>query len=199
MPKCIKVVRQVWHFKGAALLNLRCELKACNWDRLSFGSVDEAANYFIEMLTRMCRQYIPCNAIEEKKQVHPWLDDACYAAIDRKNAAEGSRSFQEEQRRCSATLSQAYAQYREKLKMKIKSLSKSDKRWWQLNRELLQKKARVSAIPPLRTVDGQWHLDSLDKANVFAKCFSAKCALPPMPEDSFIGRPEVLLQEFLAL
>ena len=96
-------------------------------------------------------------------------------------------------------LAEEYQSYRADLKKKIASLTKNDKRWWQLNRELLNHKARVSSIPPLRDAEGKWITDSKLKANCFASVWQAKCVLPAEPEDPFFGGPHVHMESFIAL
>jgi len=199
IPKGITIERKVWHFRGAAWHNLRCELKAQNWRRLTCGSVDNAMDYFVEFLMALCLKYIPYDTVKEHKQTHPWLNKECEAAIWHKNQAENTPAFAQAQEQCSTVLAQAYQDHIKQLKLKISKLSKADKSWWRLNRELLDKQARVSAIPPLRTQDGKWHLDSKAKADVFAAAFGAKCSLPPMREDLYVGRPAFLQQEFIAI
>ena len=69
------------------------------------------------------------------------------------------------------------SKYVVKLKEKISTLSKSDKKWWRLNRELLNRKANVASIPTLRE-DTEWLSDPKSKADVFARVFASKSQLP---------------------
>ena len=61
---------------------------------------------------------------------------------------------------------------------------------WSLNRQLLQKKARLSCIPPLRTEGGDWITVRIGKANHLAAGLSSKSALPPEGDLPFFGPPE---------
>ena len=142
VPKKLNVCRKVWHFRGAAWDNLRSELRNWSWARLSQGSVDSACTYFLDSLQSLCKEYIPHSTIEEIKSVHPWLDARCQEAIEKKAAAENSVNYQNEQQACANVLHDAYRNYVDGLKKKIMSLKKSDKRWWKLNRELLQRKSQ---------------------------------------------------------
>ena len=85
------------------------------------------------------------------------------------------------------------------LRAKIATLKRGSKQWWSLNRELLNKKAKISSIPPLR--DGpNWLADPKEKANLFAKTFSDKAKLPAEAVDCpFFGIPDVELDDFLAI
>ena len=58
MPQSVGISRQVWHYKGAAWQNMKCEVRAMSWERLHKGSVDDAISYFFEVLTTLCKLYI---------------------------------------------------------------------------------------------------------------------------------------------
>ena len=75
-PKALLVSREVWHFKGAAWQNLKCALRNCSWDLLREGSVDEAVNYFLDLLLAKCEEFIPRSKIIINKATHPWLADS---------------------------------------------------------------------------------------------------------------------------
>ena len=96
-------------------------------------------------------------------------------------------------------MAEAYQGHVQKLRAKIAKLKKSDKAWWRLNAELLQKRAKQSSIPPLRTSDGKWHLESKAKADIFAAIFSEKNALPDPVEDQFVGAPTQFQEDFVAI
>ena len=81
-------------------------------------------------------------------------------------------------RQCAECLNDKHKDYIARLKDKLAKLSKSDRQWWRLNQELINKKAKINSIPPLKDDDGIWHISSLDKANVLASKFDAKCQLP---------------------
>ena len=147
---------------------MKCALRKCDWQRLSHGSVDSAVNYFLDVLMAVCQKFIPQSVVELRKSSHPWLDNKCAQAIQAKNDAEGTDSFPAASQTCSTVLNAAYRAHLVNLKQKIAQLSKSDKRWWSLNRELLNKRSRVSSIPPLQNQDGEWIMNSRGKATFFA-------------------------------
>ena len=92
-----------------------------------------------------------------------------------------------------------YNRYLQKLKERISGLSKGSKQWWRLNRELLERKSRLSSIPPLRD-DQKWITDSKEKANIFATVFDSKAKLPSEEVDCpYFGRPDVDLDEYIPL
>ena len=189
-PKSLSISREVWHFKGAAWNNLKCDLRSCAWGRLSEGSVDSAVNYFLDLLTAKCKEHIPHSRIVFSKETHLWLDDACAQAVRNKNDAVGTANFPVARDRCAQLLSKKHQEYVGILSKKISKLGKGDRQWWKLNRKLIHKKAKVSAIPPLKTDDGKWHLESIDKANVLAHTFAGKYVLPPrLKINSSLGLP----------
>ena len=89
------------------------------------------------------------------------------------------------------------AKYVEKLKAKIAALPKRSKQWWRLSRELLNRKAAIKAIPPLRE-GAEWIVDAKAKADAFAKVFEFKSQLPPEVIDTpFFCSPEVVREDFV--
>ena len=64
---------------------------------------------------------------------------------------------------------------------------------------MLNRKARVSAVSPLRMQDGTWVTDSKAKADLFAHTWLAKCELPAPVEDQFVAAPRVVMQHFPAI
>ncbi len=153
----------------------------------------------MDVLKEQCHEYIPTRNILERKQTHPWLTEECHRAIDLKNQAIGTPQFQNLQGTCAEVLNIAYKAYEQDLKDRIKSLKKSDKRWWALNRQLLHRKAKMSSIPALRSDDGEWHQDSQTKANIFAQVFDEKSQLPPIPDDQFVDAPSQIQHGFVAI
>ena len=84
-------------------------------------------------------------------------------------------------------------------KKKIAQLKRSSKQWWQLYRELLQRKTKCSTIPPLRK-DQTWVEEPKQKADLFAETFAQKAELPPEVVDTpFVPRPELEFDEFIAI
>ena len=101
----------------------------------------------------------------------------CEEAITHKNAAQGKDTYAAAQQHCSQVLAEEYQIHVEALRVKMAALSRSDKRWWKLNRDLLHKQTKVTSISPLRD-EAIWITDSKQKANLFAKTFASKAKLP---------------------
>ena len=119
--------------------------------------------------------------------------------IASESAAEGSDTFDEKRSECARVLTEEYQRYSDRLREKLASLKKGSKEWWRLNRELLERKAKCSSIPPLR--DGnEWIETSKGKANLIAKTLQEKAALPEEVIDCpYFGCPDMEMDRFMAL
>ena len=177
---------------------MKCELRRMSWNRLRHGTVDKTIKYFYELLMSLCKLYIPHEEKIMQKQSHPWLTQACIDLIARKNAAENTPAYEGLRDECARLLTESYKSYVNKLKVRISKLKKNDKQWWSLNRELLNKKAKTSSIPPLRSQDGTWITEPKAKAELFAQTWMTKCQLPAPVEDQYVARPETVMQNFIA-
>ena len=192
-----KMERIVWDISKANWKDLEAELEAMDWTILARGTAEDALNIFMDVLWNLLIKYIPQKKIVCKKSSHPWLNSKCQAAILKKNKAEGSDAFAPASAACADTLQEERAKYVEKLKAKIAALPKRSKQWWRLNRELLNRKAAIKAIPPLRE-GAQWIVDAKAKADAFAKVFESKSQLPPEVIDTpFFCSPEVVREDFV--
>ena len=141
---------------------------------------------------------MPQEEVKCKQSIHPWLNDRCRTAIIQKNNAEGSDNFSTVQSSCDEVLRQERAKYVERLKQKLSALPRNSKPWWRLNRELLNRKAKLSSIPPLR-VDGTWLVDAKEKADVFADTLTGKSKLAPEIVDTpHFHVSDVELMDFVA-
>jgi hypothetical protein len=94
-------------------------------------------------------------------------------------------------------LGEERAAYIQKIKTKLQNLRRHSKQWWQINRELLRKKASMSSIPTLRDETG-WLTDAKTKADTFARTFSEKAQLPAEVVDTpFFASPDTQLDDFV--
>ena len=199
IPEEKHTYRQIWKFKAAAWQNMKIELRRIDWTRLQNSSVDDAVKYFTDLLWYLCLKFIPSETIKVSKRSHPWLNERCKVAIEKKHSLQDTGRSQQATEECAVVLAEEYRKYKEQLKSKISKLGKNDKRWWQLNKELLNHKAKMSSIPPLRDEDGSWITDSKSKANLFASVWQAKCSLPSEGNESFHDNPELQLDSFIAI
>ena len=103
-----------------------------------------------------------------------------------------------ETERCSRILNEERQKYVQRLKEKLMSLPKGSKQWWKINRELLNKKGKVSSIPSLKN-EKTWITEAKAKADTFARSFSEKAALPPEVVDvPFFGIPDEEFNSFVS-
>ena len=171
--------RKVWQMNKANLENLRRNVSMTNWTALLDDRDPEASvRRFCEAIQEICHNNIPRKIIPTKVSSHPWLDATCFAAVAAKTAAAGTREFALESRACNEVLQGAFVAYRQSLRERILGLLLHSKDWWRLNKELLHRKSKSWSIPPLKA-DGHWILEAKGKANVLAKVFASKPALPP--------------------
>ena len=120
---------------------------------------------------------IPRKEIKCRKITHPWLNSRCDAAIETKNNTEGTDVFTAADAKCSTILREEHAKYAECLKSKLAALPRSNKQWWGMNRELLQRRSNIKSIPLLRE-GNSWLVDAKAKADIFARTFKSKSQLP---------------------
>ena len=163
------------------------------------GSAEDALLYFLDILWTLLTKHIPRKQIQCTRSSHPWLNSRCREAVTHKNNSEGSDNFLSASSQCTQVLFEERQKYVEKLKVKLAALPKGSKQWWRINRELLHRKANISAIPPLK--DGTcWFTDAKAKADVFAKKFASKNELPPEVVDTpFFGIPDMEIDNFIPL
>ena len=197
--KYFAVSREVWHYRGATWHALKQELSQWNWQCLDYGSVDCAANMFIDVVSSLIAKHIPRKTITIEKSTCPWLSSRCRDAIEAKNAAEHSSAFEAARDHCAQVIAEEHVAYKKKLREKLAELPRGCKQWWKIVRELQNNKARVSSIPPLKDEHGKWQLSSKDKANLLAHTWHGKCILPQEVDMQYFSTPNVELDSFVAL
>ena len=172
------VQRTVWNMRDANWENLRRDISRIKWrDLLDDLDPEASVQRFCSVLQDCCCNNIPPKAITAKTASHPWLDDACFAAVAAK-ATAGSSEFADAARHCREVLREAFLAYRRDLRERILALPRHSKDWWRLNKELLYRRSKAATIPPLKEA-GDWVLDPREKANALAKTFQTKSSLPP--------------------
>ena len=190
-----------FRLKDAKWTELRTALEQVDWRVLQRGSAEEAFTHFMDTLWLHLCKYIPYAKRKMKKQSHPWLNDRCREAIARKNDKEDrdDDEYRDAAKSCAEVLADEYQRYVLKLKEEIAQLPKGSKKWWKLNRQLLEKKAKMSGIPPLKNEEG-WIHDPKLKADLFAKVFASKAQLPPEEVDCpYFGEPETEIESRVIL
>ena len=178
---------------------LNSALEKTDWQTIKKGSAADAFSFFMETLWYQICTFIPYEELLLKKKSHPWLDEKCATAIQKKNAAEGTPYFDEERQKCQKVIAESFQIHLANLKEKISKLKKGSKQWWRLNRELLERKSKISSIPPLKD-NKNWITESKGKADTLAKCFAIKANLPDEFIDCpFFGVPDFEYEDFIVL
>ena len=134
-------------------------------------------------MLKEAKQYIPTRTVKEFKGTNPWLNDVCREAIVHKHSKEGTDGYKDASEQCTRTLRNAYGGYIHKTREELKSLPRGSKRWWSLNKILMDNAPSKSGIPSLREPGSQWVHDAREKADMFAHTFSAKFGLPVAVEE----------------
>ena len=173
-------------------------LNSYDWEGLKSGTAEDALIAFQKILWYHLVKYIPRKTIDERKSTHPWLNERTRQAISRKQAAEGTDRYEKESDDCRKIINEERQRYVQKLKDKLLALPKGSKQWWKINRELLNRKRKISSIPSLKE-DSIWITGAKSKADAFARTFSSKATLPPEFIDTpFFGIPDEEFDNFVA-
>jgi hypothetical protein len=169
------VIRDVWLLNKAKWGKLGLDLAKVDWSSLVGTDVGQAVRRITECIYETCCANIPRKLLRRAPRSHPWLTPKCHEAVGKKCAAGGTPSYDAEAAACKQTLKDEFMMYRASVRDELLSLPRNSKRWWRLNRELLQKKAAASNVPPLKLAANSWATEPKMKADMFAKCFADKC------------------------
>jgi len=178
VPHSHKIPRRLWYFNKADWNSIIQDIGHFDKTQLTKCSADDGAELVSTALRKTMFRHIPNRILAERKATHPWIDEECEAAIREKATAFGGDSYKDKAKDCANLLRHKYVQYRTALKQELAALPRGSKRWWRLNRELLDKKTSCQTIPPLKRHDKTWATEAVDKANLFACKFRSKSALP---------------------
>ena len=96
----------------------------------------------------------------DKVWAHPWLNDACRRALQRKRYAFGTPLFERCRDECSQAYLDAFASYVSKTRGELKELAPSSRGWWKLSSSLLQRAGAREGIPLLKRTDDTWGTDA---------------------------------------
>ena len=153
-PFCESRQRSVWNFHRADWRRLRGALGAIDWGKCFGSNVECNVLALTKTLMNLVAKFVPVKTFRETKTGQSWINDKCVAAIRAKVAATGTEHFCEVSNTCSAVIAEEYHNYAKNLREQIAGLPKGSKRWWRLNRELLNKQAAHSQVPNLKRSDG---------------------------------------------
>ena len=132
VEKHVAISRNVWHYRGATWHALKQELSQWSWQPLNYGSVDNAADMFIEVLSTLVSKHVPHKVVTIKKSTCPWLTSRCREAIEAKNIAENSPSFLAARDHCAIVIAEEHREYKRRLREKLCKLPRGTKKWWKI-------------------------------------------------------------------
>jgi len=182
--------RVVWKYHLADWSSMRSELGARIWN----GDLDTDPNIAATELSRAILEamdrHIPKATIHMQSGDHPWFDETCVEAVQRKNAAWGTARQQSESAACGEILLRQFLHYVGATKGKRKEVRRESKKWWQLSKGLMHKSTSTAGIPALRSANG-WARAASEKANLLADTFQSKWVLPPEVVNELSSLPVV--------
>ena len=191
--------RDVWIFKEANWIEISRVLQETDWSVLHGGSVNDAVNYFYQVLRNVMHAHIPCVTMPFQKSSVPWLNDKCKLAIARKHAAEGTRLYEQERDKCQDVLREEKQKHIIKLRTKMQELPQGSKRWWSIHKEMMHHNHSPSFLPPVQNTSRAWCKEPSEKANAFAKAWEAKNELPPPIIDQFFAPAPSCLPDWIPI
>ena len=147
--------------------------------------MDDAERFLHNTLFSILRLHIPERTLHERISAHPWGNERCLLAIRSKHASQGTDEFSATSATCSATLFEEYLEYIKRMRDKLRKEKLGSKGWWRVADHIMEKESCQEAILDLRNSDAVWVRDPADKANLFARTFSNKFAMPDLNENEF--------------
>ena len=184
MPEQKAVKREVWNFKKADWDGMRAELGGADWTFLENTCAEEATLSFNDMVLASAGVHVGKRTLTEQKKSHPWLNKETCELVRKKREAEGTEEEAEATAKCSEGLAQAYKEHAAKTKAEMLEMPASSKHWWKRAKELQRRVGTVSGVPALKDKK-TWVFDAEEKANLFAKTFTAKNSLPPAESNEY--------------
>ena len=190
VPEVHIVERELFDYKTAPWKNIDADLSSRDWDaELAALSVDEAASHFTSAILETLRKHIRHKRSRVHISSHPWLNDRCREAIEKKIAAKGSATETHERDECSRVLNEEHLKYVERTKTKLHKLSSSAKQWWKMSNSLQGRGKNSHGIQPLRREDGTWARVASEKAELLSDTFLSKSRLPEESFNEFSALP----------
>ena len=194
VPEVKQQHRFVWHFKKADWDGLKDKLSEMDWEFLDSWPVDAGAELFQSKLLELAEEHIPRKRQTVMARSHEWLTDRVVRLVKDKKDAEGTEYELNAAAACSQAITEEFAKYVAKSKEELLQLPRGSKCWWRKARALALKGRGVSGIPSLQ--DGsKWCHAAEEKAELFAKTFSAKCAVPRLEVNEYSDVAQVILEE----
>ena len=136
----------------------------------------------------------------DRSYAHPWINDECREALQRKHSARNTDNYARMRDACSETFLCAYQAFVATTRDTLRSLGAGSKGWWKTANALLTKSRTQENIPALQRQDGSWAMTPEERAAELASTFHKKSQLPPPSENQYSappGEPREQQQGFL--
>ncbi len=190
MPLEHTVERELFDYKSAPWQDINTELKSRDWDTdLAALNVDEAASLVTSAIMDTLRKHVRHKKSAVRVSTHPWLNDRCREAIDKKITARGTDTEITTRDECSRVLSEEHLKYVERTRKKLGKLASSSKQWWKLSNSLQGRGKSGHGVQPLRRDDGTWARSAVEKAELLSDTFIEKSRLPRECTNEFSDLP----------
>ena len=112
VPSCNPVRRQVYDFKRAKWDRLKSSLSKVQWGvSLAEKSADDAAAWLTSTILEIVDACVPSKWILDKPYAHPWINDQCREALQRKQDARNTPLYALERDVCSSVFLKVYHEY----------------------------------------------------------------------------------------
>ena len=185
------VERELFDYKSAPWQAINTDLRERNWDsELSNLGTDDAASHVTRAIMDTLRKHVRHKKSKVRVSTHPWLNDRCREAIDKRIAARGTASETVARDECAQVLHEEYLKYVERTKKKLGKLSSSSsKQWWKLSNSLQGRGKSGHGVQPLQRDDGTWARTAEDKAELLSETFLSKSTLPAESINDFSALP----------
>ena len=109
VPSCNPVRRQVYDFNHAKWERLKSNLSKVQWDvALAEKSADDAAAWLTSTILEIAEACVPYKWILDKPYAHPWINDQCREALQRKQDARNTQLYALERDGCSSVFLKVY-------------------------------------------------------------------------------------------
>jgi len=185
LPATERVQRELWQFCRADWGGLGAELASADWRWLDEVGPTEGAQALTNLILQAARRHIPTRWVVERKVAHPWLNERCLELVAERVRVAGSDLEPEAAAQCSAGILEEYFKYVARCRTKLRELRRGSKQWWRLSRELMCKAPGSSCTPALKDSAGEWVVDAVGKADLFATTFEKKFWLPEVESNEF--------------
>ena len=166
--------REVFLFGRAPWPAIRKRLQEHKWeDEFADLNADDTAKVFEETILKILRELVPTKIISDAASSHPWLNERCRNAIDRKLDAFGTDQEVSARDHCSKFLLEEHGKYLNRTRKKLSKLPGSSKGWWRLSNALAGKRTQYNGVQPLKKDDG-WARMFSEKPQLLADTFASK-------------------------